>query len=89
MSVTGKSPRIVRFEIKSMPHRKWMRLLGEMRTVTATFDNGMRRDLFSFSPDEIMFSEDEVVGLTEQEADELRRLKNLTFLQSSHPHAGA
>jgi hypothetical protein len=60
-----------------------------MRTITATFDGGMRRDLLSFSPAEIMFSEIELIGLTEHEANVLVWLKDVTFLQSSHPHAGA
>ena len=76
------SPRIVRFEISDWPRRKPAGLLDPMPTVTATFDDGTRKDLFSFYPDEIMFGEGELVGLTEQEAHELRRRKDLAFLRS-------
>ena len=52
------------------------------RPRTATFDDGSRKKLFSFYPDEIRFDEGELVGLTEAEAHELYRAKDVTYLQS-------
>ena len=53
-----------------------------MPAVVATFDDGTRRDLFSFYPDEIRFNEGELVGLTELEAHELRRRKDIAYLRA-------
>jgi len=54
-----------------------------MPVVHVTFDDGTQKDLFSFYPDEIRFDEGELVGLTETEAHELRRQKDMAFLRSS------
>ena len=53
-----------------------------MPVVTATFDDGSRKELFSFYPDEIRFDEGELVGLTEAEAHDLHRQKDLTYLRA-------
>jgi hypothetical protein len=75
------APRIVRFEINNMPRPKPAGFSDRMPTVTATFDDGSREDLFSFYPDEIMFGEGELIGLTEQEAHDLRQRKDAAFLR--------
>lgn len=54
----------------------------EMPKVNATFDNGERKDLFSFFPDEISFSAGEFVGLTEDEAYSLHHKKDVAYLRS-------
>jgi hypothetical protein len=54
----------------------------EMPKVNVTFDNGERKDLFSFYPDEISFSVGEFVGLTEREAHNLRHKKDVAYLRS-------
>jgi hypothetical protein len=59
-------PRIVRFEFDP-PRPKPAGLLDPMPTVVATFDDGSRKELFSFYPDEIRFDEGELVGMTEGE----------------------
>jgi hypothetical protein len=46
------------------------------------FDDGTRRDLFSFYPDEIRFDEGELIGLTEFEAHALRHRKDVAYLRS-------
>ena len=51
-------------------------------TVTAVFEDGSTKELFSFYPDEISFEEFEFVGLTESEAHELRLRKDVDFLQN-------
>ena len=50
--------------------------------VTATFEDGTIQELFTYFPDEISFVEDELVGLTERQAYDLFRKKDLAYLQS-------
>ena len=64
-----------------MPRKKPMGFSDQMPTVRATFDDGKRKDLFSFYPDEIRFDEGELVGLTEPEAHALRHKKDVAYLQ--------
>ena len=40
------------------------------------------KELFQFYPDEIDFTPDEFIGLTESEGKELRRKKDINFLQN-------
>ena len=82
MNRDATPPRIVRFEINNMPRPKPAGFSDRMPTVTATFDDGARKELFSFYPDEIMFGEGELVGLTEREAHELRQRKDAAFLRA-------
>ena len=57
--------------------------LGDpMPSVPATFEDGTVRSLFRFYLDEISFTPAELVGLTEREALELRRRKDVEWLQS-------
>ena len=56
--------------------------LDPMPVVTGTFDNGSRKELFSFYPDEIRFDEGDLVGLTEAEAHDLYRRKDLAYLRT-------
>jgi hypothetical protein len=57
-------------------------LFDEMPTVSVVFSDGSEEDLFQFYPDEIDFSEEELIGLTREEAFELRRKKDRDYLQS-------
>ncbi len=57
-------------------------IFDEMPKVIATFNDGTKKELFSFYPDEISFHESEFVGLTEQEARSLKHKKDLHFLQN-------
>lgn len=50
-----------------------------MPKVVATFDNGERSELFEFHPDEIMFDEGELVGMTEEES-----ARPQAWLRTSH-----
>lgn len=75
------APRIVQVRM-SMPRPKPLGLFDPMPVVNVTFDDGTHKDLFSFYPDEIRFDEGELVGLTESEAHELRRRKDIVFLRS-------
>ncbi len=57
-------------------------MFDAMPKVTATFEAGSIKELFSFYPDEINFGESEFVGLTEEQALALRHRKDRDFLQS-------
>ena len=74
-------PRITRFEFSGMPRPKPVGLFDPMPKVIATFDDGQRKELFEFYPDEIMFDEGELVGLTEEEAHQLKRQKDVAYLR--------
>ena len=80
--VSADPPRIVRFEISSIPRPKPKGFLDPTPVVTATFDDGTTKELFSFYPDEIVFDEGELVGLTEAEANALRHQKDVTYLRT-------
>jgi len=80
--MAAPSPRIVQIEISSIPRPKPIGLFDPVPLVTATFDDGSRKELFSFYPDEIRFDEGELIGLTETEAHEVRRQKDLAYLRT-------
>ena len=74
-------PRIVQISFQ-MPRPKPAGFFDKMPTVHARFDDGTEKDLFSFYPDEIQFHEGGLVGMTEAEARELRRQKDVRYLRS-------
>ena len=57
-------------------------MFDPMPTVRAQFDNGEEKTLFEFYPDEISFTEDEFIGLTEEEAHLLKFEKDKRYVQS-------
>jgi hypothetical protein len=57
-------------------------MLDPMPQVKAQFDDGSEKTLFEFYPDELSFTENEFIGLTEKQAHELRMKKDIEFLQS-------
>ena len=70
--------KIVKCEIGPYP-----KTFGDpMPKVEVTFEDGTRKRLFHFYPDEISFKESEFVGLTEEEARRLRHTKDVRYLQS-------
>jgi hypothetical protein len=58
------------------------RFADPIPTVVATFDDGARKELFGFYPDEITFGEGELVGLTEAEARAVRQAKDVAYLRA-------
>lgn len=80
-SLPVSEPRIVRFEIEAMPRPKPAGFFDPMPKVVATFDDGVRKELFEFYPDEIIFDEGELVGLTEEEARGLKQAKDVAYLR--------
>ena len=73
--------RIVDVEIGPSPRPKPAGLLDEMPSVVAVFDDGSRRVLFTFFPDEYTFTADDFLGLTEAEAREVRNRRDIQYLQ--------
>ena len=57
-------------------------LFDPMPKVIVTMDNGATHDLFEYYPDEISFTPSEFIGLTLDEARNLKRQKELKYLQS-------
>jgi len=57
-------------------------MLDAMPQVKVQFTDGQEKVLFEFYPDEINFIESEFIGLTEDQAHELRMKKDIQYLQS-------
>lgn len=74
----NKDRRIVSATIGPMPAS----MNDPMPAVTGTFDDGETINLFEFYPDEISFQEAELVGLTENEARDLKHQKDLACLEA-------
>lgn len=68
--------------ITPMPRPMPEGMLDPMPEVVATFEDGSRKTLFSFYPDEVSFQASEFVGLTEQEAHRLFGQKDKAYLRS-------
>ena len=77
-------PRIVGVEFSMPPRPKPAGFLDPMPVVSATFDDGTTKALFSFYPDEIEFENEgaELIGLTEAEAHALRHRKDVAYLRA-------
>jgi hypothetical protein len=69
---------IMQAEITAMP----VSFLDPMPKVVVTFDDGSKKLLFEFYPDEIRFTTDEFLGLTEEQARHLKFIKDKHYLQS-------
>ena len=50
--------------------------------VTVTYDDGSTEELFEYFPDEISFTQSEFIGLTSDQAHDLRHRKDVAYLQS-------
>lgn len=75
-------PIIVKCEIGTYPRQMPEGMFDPMPSVKVFFDNEEEKILFDFFPDEISFTEDEFIGLTEEAAIRLRTEKDIKFLQS-------
>lgn len=51
-------------------------------TLTATFDDGCEKLLFSYYIDELAFADADLIGLTEDEAHQLRQKRDTEYLRS-------
>lgn len=55
---------------------------GNLRiSVIGIFDDGSEKELFRYYPDELSFRENELVGLTEEQANELYHRKDKAYLR--------
>lgn len=70
--------KIINARITKMPEN----LFDPMPQVIAEFEDGTIKTLFTFYPDEISFTPNEFIGLTEKEAHDLFHKKDVRFLQS-------
>ena len=50
--------------------------------IHATFDDGSTGKVLEYYPDEISFDETELIGLTKLQAYELKRKKDIAYIQS-------
>ena len=74
--------KIVSVTIGPMPRPMPMGMSDPMPVVKATFDDGICRELFSYYPDEISFTESEFIGLTATQAHARRSKKDLAYIRS-------
>ncbi len=68
--------------ITKMPRPMPEGMFDPMPEVIATFEDGSKKYLFAFFPDEVSFRASEFVGLTEEEAHTLFQRKDTTYLRS-------
>lgn len=67
----------VRYEHEMINGRIW----GQSH-IFATFEDGSEVKIISYYTDELSFPEDQLIGLTEQNAMDLWRKKDINYLQS-------
>ena len=79
--MASTDPKIVSATFTAMPRPMPAGMLDPMPEVIATFDDGTEKKILSFYPDELSFTTTEFVGLTEQEAHELKRKKDVAYLR--------
>lgn len=70
--------KIIAADIGVMPKS----LFDAMPKVTVTYGDGTTEELFSYYPDELIFSPTDFIGLTRSEAMEVRHRKDVAYLQS-------
>jgi len=70
--------KIVRADVGRLPAA----LFDPMPVVRVTYDDGVTEDLYEYYPDEIRFTEAELVGLTRSEAVSLKQQKDRAYLRS-------
>lgn len=68
--------------ITAMPRPMPQGMFDSMPEVIATFEDGSKKSLFSFYPDEVSFRASEFLGLTEEEAHSLFQQKDTAYLRS-------
>jgi hypothetical protein len=74
-------PTIVKAAIGPMPRPMPAGMCDPMPSVTVQLSDGTTKTLFQFYPDEISFTEDEILGLTEEQARRLRHDKDIRWLR--------
>jgi len=80
--MNSPEPTIVKCVIGKYPRPLPDGMMDKMPEVIVTLSNGEVKTLFYFYPDELLFTETEFIGLTEEMAHQLRSEKDVKFLQS-------
>lgn len=80
--MSNQEPVIVKCDIGPYPRPMPEGMSDKMPSVNVTFSDGTEKSLFEFYPDEISFSESDLIGLTESEVGKLRTKKDIEFIQS-------
>jgi hypothetical protein len=76
------SRKIVSAEVGPMPRPMPEGMFDPMPEVGVVYDDGSTEKLFVFYPDEIMFDAAEFIGLTREQAEDLRHKKDAAYLRS-------
>lgn len=74
----NSNSKIVKAQISALPQG----FADPLPEVTVTTEDGATGVLFTYYPDEISFTPEELVGLTVREAHALRLRKDVAYLQS-------
>ena len=77
-----EAPKIVKCEIGQYPRPMPVGVFDSMPEVKVHLNNGEKLNLFSFYPDEITFTESELIGLTVDQAKRRKFEKDVWFLQT-------
>lgn len=80
--MNSPEPTIVKCVIGKYPRPLPYGILDKMPEVIVTLSNSEEKTLFEFYPDELSFTEEEFIGLTEEMAHQLRSEKDVKYLQS-------
>jgi len=75
-------PIIISCSIGPYPRPMPQGMLDSMPKVRVRFNTGEEKVLFEFYPDEISFTENECIGLTEESARRLKFERDLKYIQS-------
>lgn len=75
-------PTIISVQIGPMPRPMPEGAADSMPQVAVTYGDGTSETLFSFYPDELQFQESNFIGLTRDQAMDLRRRKDVEYLKS-------
>lgn len=77
--------RIVSAQITAMPRALPEGMSDPLPSVVAVFDDGAKKVLFSFYPDEIEFCPLDFIGLTEREAQQLKFKRDVSYIRGDTP----
>lgn len=80
--MNSSEPTIKKCYIGPYPRLMPEGMKDELPKVKVQFDNGEEKTLFEFYPDELSFSEQEFIGLNENEALNLKFEKDRNYIQS-------
>ena len=70
--------KVVDVDLGKMPEN----MSDPMPQIRVTWDGGVKEYLFSYYPDELSFTKEEFIGLTRDQALDLRHKKDVEYLRS-------